>query len=115
MPFVEGILCNPATQQINFSGRELLPTVDRWHPRVGILAQNTGHQFTGVRVAWHNGGVPLTTQQRRLPNIQPQIGLPIPLVRSVAGEALIGQNLPHVAVKADMSLVGDSRACQKQS
>ncbi len=65
-----------------------------WHEVffvVGVYAEN---QFGVVRIAGHKRFFPESV----LADIEPQLGLAGILVRAVTGEAILGQERPHIAV-----------------
>ena len=103
MQLILGALGHPAPQDLFLFGRQLLVRIRRRHHLVRIGRQDAAKHLAVVRLPGGNR----PHFDRRVPLIQTQIGFPRGAVRTVAGEARIGQDRPDVAIVLQLFLAAD--------
>ena len=70
----------------------------RWrHDPIWIVALDPRDELAFVGFSFDEG----TKFDRVLPNIEPQVSLPMLRVRTVAGEAIVGQDRANIAVESN--------------
>ena len=104
-----GALLDPAGQRLDlFAGEGFLRHLGR-HPPAPVRVVDPLDQQAGVEVARDDRGTarPVASAsgrpraERSVPRVEPQVRLPRRLIRTVAGEAVVGEDRPHVALEVD--------------
>ena len=94
---------DPPRQQRHLLGRELLVLLGRRHHVVLVRGGDAPHQLAAVGIAGDDRHLArLRLAEGRLPLIEPQPGLALRRIRPVAGEAVVGENRPHLPRKVDL-------------
>jgi len=104
--FVLGAAVDPALDRLAFLRRERSPVrAGRRHPPVGIIADDPLPQLARLHVPGHERGSSVAVRRGTLGGIEPQAGLPLRRIRSVALEAAVREDRAHVATVAHLGLV----------
>lgn len=102
MGFVLGSLFNPATNESDLLGRERLVAGSGGHAFVLFGRDDAPKEFALVGGAWfHNTGQVFFAEQACL-GIEAQVGFSFVVVRSVAEDAIVGQDGPDIAIELDV-------------
>jgi len=97
-----GTLVDPAGQQSRLVSGEGLANLRRRHHEVGIVACDTGDEFTGGGVTGHDrDGAAVEFSHRHRPIVETQPGLTVLGVGAVAGEAAVGEQRADVAIEIE--------------
>ena len=89
---------NPLRQQLPVLGLQLFARIGRWHHEVGIVTRDARDQFGVGSVARHED----SSVNHAVANIQPQIRLTTRRIRTMASEAVFGQERTDVFIEADV-------------
>ncbi len=108
MPLVVRAFVDPTPERIDFFLNERRPVIDGRHALTVVVTGHAPHQQTVPRVARHNGRAVALIEYRRAAFVEPEIPLPVCLVRAVTLPAVFGKDGPHVAIEPH--LVGRGRA-----
>ena len=99
MPLVLGALFNPTLERLLVGcGQNLVRLLGR-HGLVLVLRDNAGPQFALCQVTGNDGPDTIAIGQGPFPFVQTQLGLPLLRVLTMAGEAILRKNGPHVAIE----------------
>ena len=100
---------NPADEQVFLFRRQHMVALRRRHDQVGVGLSDPGDQFTFVGLARHDRlQAAVEFGNRPVPLVKPQPRLPVMLVRTVAGNAVVREDRPDVVIERDC-LIGSSR------
>ena len=97
-----GPLRDPAANQIELRRRDPLTGLRRRHPFVGIVGGHPSQGFAFFRLEGDKGSLAAKFGEQTGLRIQPQIGLPLLVVRPVAIEAVLRQDRANVPAKDDL-------------
>jgi len=93
-------LFDPATNERNLACTELSPLgLGRRHDLVRIIVSNPCEQFAFPWFSGNDGGVTAQVRDRSFAEVKPQVRLALLLIRSVAEEALVGEDGPDIAIE----------------
>jgi hypothetical protein len=95
-------LLDPFVQDCNLPRREFFAGVCGRHFLVLVAGVDPDMGVTFPEFAWNDGPDPVVLRESPLTGVQAAIGLARFLVESVAVEAVLGENGPHVAVELDL-------------
>jgi hypothetical protein len=90
---------HPGPKKPTILGRERVPRVRRWHLVIRIIGLDPQDQFTIVRLAWFKGSVTPEIEQGSFPRVQSELGLARLFVRTMAREAIGGEDRSHVPIE----------------
>jgi hypothetical protein len=100
VPLVLRARRDPLAQHLHLRGRHRLLRLRRRHQVVGVVRHQPGEQLAGLGPAGHERRFAgLAAAQRGRAVVEPQVGLARLVVLAVAGEAVLGEDGPHVAVE----------------
>ena len=102
MPFPLRVLFDPAPQQIDLRRRQLVARIGRRHFFVRVVAGDAAKEFARLRLAAHNRAGLLAVADRSSFRIQPQVRLPLILVRPVTLKTVVRKNRPNVPVETHL-------------
>ena len=102
-------LRDPAFEQLDLLGTELLLLIGRRHPDVGVVADESLNQSTRLRLATHDDRLVTFREEARF-DIEAQISRPLAGIGTVTREARIREDRTNVAVEVDFcGVAGDCR------
>ena len=103
MPVVFRPLRDPFLQQLLLPGGQLLAGLRRWHHLLGIGRFDPRDGFTFLRLARRDRGDVVLFRVCALLGVEPQLRLARLLVRPVAGEAVVREDWPDVAIELNVA------------
>ena len=107
---VWGTCGDPLREEFFLRGREHMVALGRRHHHVGVGLVETGHEFALLGMARHDRpAAAVEFRNRRVAVIQPQAAAAVVLVGPVAGEAVVRQDWPDVAVEVGWPVGGGER------
>jgi len=105
---------NPLAQHLNLLPRELLACRRRRHPQGIVTACNACKQFALVGLARGDRLMIADRGRGARLGVEPQVGFALVLVGAVAGETILGQDRPDVAIELDRRLIGRAQIVRGQ-
>ena len=107
MRLIVGTVRDPALEHLFLFGGQLLGCDRRGHELLGIMGVDPGEQLARFGIAGSDGA----GLDRRIATIQSQVGLAGGAIGPMAGETVLGQDRPDVAVVfQSRSIGGECRA-----
>ena len=112
--FVASPFPDPLLQDLLFPFGKGYPLLRGRHDLVLIMREDPPDQFTLTGLAGNNNPDPVPVRVGTLPLIESQLGLPLGRVRSMAGQALTGQDWKNLPVIAHLGLDGRQTAQEQE-
>ena len=102
MPLPSGALADPAGEELDLLGRQLLVRLGRRHDVVLIIGEKSRDQLAGFRVSRYDGGVLAT--RCAFVRVKSEVGFPGVFVRTVAVKAVVGKDGANVAIEGNLNI-----------
>ena len=99
MPLVFGALLNPALEDLPVGCGQLFVRLRGRHDLILILLIDAGPQFALLQVAGNDGPDTVAIGQGPFALVEPQLGLALLRILTMAGKAIVGEYGPHVPIE----------------